>query len=207
MSLVTKQTRLFVHRLYPGVRFFGAKPPKEDPLTLMERPKPLYIKEIHEPKYLELLKPQIPFYELVNIQVRGYDYVVLEQYVRFVQKTAKNLGITLNKFWGVPAQHIKQDAYQPASELVVGSETVRIHERTVQVKHLTSKVCSIFVEVLRSTKPPLVTLKISEHTPEDEEVRYIPDLMLMGMEKELEELKNTPVSVLSTTTQQKKKQK
>lgn len=28
-----------------------------------------YEKRYHEPEYLDLLKPQIPFYELINVQV------------------------------------------------------------------------------------------------------------------------------------------
>lgn len=181
-------------RCLPGSRFFSFK---GDPSAPVEKAAPLYLKKYHEPKYLELLKPQIPFYELVNFKVRGYDHVVLEEYVRFIQKTASHLSINHTKFWAVPPVSLKQDTLQATSELVSSSETVKIHERTVQVKHMTSKVCSIFLDAVKAAKPPLVTLHVSEHKQEDEEVRYIPDLLLLGMEKELDELKSQPVSVLT----------
>lgn len=48
--------------------------PFVDPTTWV--PRNIYIKKIHEPDYLELLKPEIPFYELVNCQVSALKVVV-----------------------------------------------------------------------------------------------------------------------------------
>jgi len=186
-------------------RSFGSKSPKPvDPSTL-PKANHLYIKEIHEPKYLELLKPRIPFYDFVNIQVKGYDYVVLEEYVKFIQKTAKHLKLNMHDFWGVPAVSMKQDNYQPASQLISSTETVKIHERTVQLKQITCKDCSILIEAVQAGKPPLVSLKVSQHDSDDEEWRYIPDMMLKGFEQELVELQDQPVSVLTTAKTTKKK--
>lgn len=63
------------------------------------------------------------------------------------------------------------------------------------MKHVTSRNMSIFIEAIQAGKPPGVLIKVKRHEPQDEEVRYIPDLKLAEMEKELEEWKQ-PVSVL-----------
>lgn len=202
MNSLTKHSRLIFPRLFFAVRFKGVKGGPE-PINEAERQKPLYMKRYHEPKYLELLKPQIPFYELVNVKVQGYDYAVLEEYVQFIQRTAKTLKITQHKYWGVPAVSIRQDCLHHASELVSGSEVVKIHERTIQFKHMTSKICSLFLEAIQAGKPPLVSLHVVEHQPYAEEVRYIPDLLLKSMEDELADLKDTPVSVLGPVKKKK----
>jgi len=33
------------------------------------------IKDVHEPKYLDYLKPQIPYYPLLNVQVSNHSIV------------------------------------------------------------------------------------------------------------------------------------
>lgn len=166
--------------------------------------KPLYLKQLHEPKYLQLLRPGIPFYELVNVRVRGFDFPVLEAYVRFVQQICKDLKLTTNKFWGVPAVSMRFDSYQPASELVSNSDVVKIHERTLQIKYMTSCTAAIFIETIMCGKPPGVVIRMACHEAHDDDVRYIRDLQLEALEKDLETLKSEPVSVL---TQVKKKKK
>jgi len=99
---------------------------------------------------------------------------------------------------------LRQDSYKQNSEIVTSSEVVKIYERYVQVKHLTSKVCPLFVEAVQAAKPPGVTLYIAPHTQVDEDFRYIPDLQLEALEKELEELKQ-PISLLAPVKKTGKK--
>jgi ribosomal protein S10 len=204
-SIIIRRSRLWSPCFSIVIRHKGVYAGPGQPISAADRPKALYLKQYHEPKYLELLKPQIPFYDVVNVKVRGYDYAVLEEYIRFIQRTAKTLNIKLQDFWALPAVSIKQESLHHASEMVSGSETIKIHERTVQVKHMTSKICSIFIEAIQAAKPTLVTLHLSEHSNDAEEARYIPDLMLKSMEEELTELKETPVSVLSPAVKKKVK--
>lgn len=181
------------------VRSFAAI--ADDPAATFTAPKsPIYIKELHEPKYLELLKPAIPYYENVNIRVRGFDYPILESYIRFIQQICKDLKLKNSNFWGVPAVSMRQDSYKPASELVANSDVVKTHERTVQIKYMTSTHAAIFAEAILAAKPPGVVIRMAIHEVKDDDDRYIPDLQLQAMEKELVALKNETISVLTQTT-------
>lgn len=39
------------------------------------------------------MKPKIPLYPTINIQVKGYDYPVLEQFQKLVHQLAENMDI------------------------------------------------------------------------------------------------------------------
>jgi large subunit ribosomal protein L48 len=45
---------------------------------------------VYEPEYLDSLKPDIPEYEEINVQIKGYDFAVLESFQKFVHTTAEN---------------------------------------------------------------------------------------------------------------------
>uniref|UniRef100_V5IF99 Uncharacterized protein n=1 Tax=Ixodes ricinus TaxID=34613 RepID=V5IF99_IXORI len=51
------------------------------------------IMKYHEPEYLQYLKPPLPVYDgLVNVQLKGYDFTVLENNARKVAKIAALFG-------------------------------------------------------------------------------------------------------------------
>ena len=202
-TVMWSTSRLVLRRL--PLSFLSRSFAKEVEVAAPQAPvKALYLKQLHEPKYLALLKPRIPFYDRVNLRLRGLDYPVLEDYARFVQKLCKDLRLEVCGFWGVPAVSLRLDSYQAASELVINSDVVKIHERTVQVKHLTSCTTSTLIDAMMCTRPPGVEVRVARHTVDDEDVRFIPDLQLQALEKELEELRSEPVSVLSPVKKKKK---
>ncbi|XP_022235533.1 uncharacterized protein LOC106475790 isoform X1 [Limulus polyphemus] len=47
----------------------------------------------YEPEYLELLKPSVPLYEVLNVQVKGHDFAVLEQFAKYVHNIALKMDI------------------------------------------------------------------------------------------------------------------
>lgn len=63
----------------------------------------------------------------------------------------------------------------------------------LQVVDLPSTIGSIFFEVLQTTLPEGVTMTVHEHKEEYEELRYIPDVQLLELKSQLQELKNPNV--------------
>lgn len=51
---------------------------------------------VYEPEYLDHLKPDIPEYEEINVQIKGYDFAVLESFQKFVHVTAENMSIEVS---------------------------------------------------------------------------------------------------------------
>jgi large subunit ribosomal protein L48 len=45
---------------------------------------------------LDSLKPDIPEYEEINVQIKGYDFAVLESFQKFVHTTAENMNIEVS---------------------------------------------------------------------------------------------------------------
>lgn len=45
--------------------------------------------------YLQELTPKYPVYPCVNLQVKGYDFAILESYQRFLHRTADSLDLDI----------------------------------------------------------------------------------------------------------------
>ncbi len=52
-----------------------------------------------------------------------------------------------------------------------------------------STAAQILIDIIQTNLPEGVTLTVKEHTVEDDDVRYIPDVELKNLRKELEEIK------------------
>lgn len=51
---------------------------------------------VYEPDYLDLLKPNIPEFKEVNVQMKGYDFAVLESFQKLVHSIADNMDIEIS---------------------------------------------------------------------------------------------------------------
>lgn len=51
---------------------------------------------VYEPDYLDMLQPDVPEYEEVNVQMKGYDFAVLESFQTFVHNIAENMDIDVS---------------------------------------------------------------------------------------------------------------
>ncbi|XP_054153860.1 probable 28S ribosomal protein S10, mitochondrial [Oppia nitens] len=153
------------------------------------------IKGVDEPKYLDYLKPQIPYYSLINVQIRGYDFAVLESYGRYIHILLNKLGVNVVKYWCSPHQSIKYESLKPQSEVSESQFTLNLYERNVQIEHLSAKMAPLLLEILYSSAPVGVQLNVHPHHHIlHEENRFIPDLQLAAFKAELKELKGSQES-------------
>lgn len=51
---------------------------------------------VYEPEYLDMLKPNVPEYEKINVQMKGYDFAILESFQKFVHSIANNMDIEVS---------------------------------------------------------------------------------------------------------------
>ncbi|GFG39240.1 hypothetical protein Cfor_00716 [Coptotermes formosanus] len=143
---------------------------------------------IYEPDYLETGKSKIPLYNTLNIQLKGYDFPVLESYQGFVHHIGEIMGIEVADGWATPAQHLQVQRFKPQSTLVDTEYKMTVYERNVQVVDLPSTIGSIFFEVLQTALPEGLSMTVHEHKEEHEEVRYVPDVQLLELKSQLEDL-------------------
>nr|XP_053649870.1 39S ribosomal protein L48, mitochondrial-like [Cherax quadricarinatus] len=123
-----------------------------------------------EPPYLDAGGPEIPEYSLVNVQMKGYDFTVLEHYGKWVHNTALNMGLDVEDSWATPPKAFIQ----------------KYKNKTLA--DLTSVMAPLFIEVIQAGLPQGVKLTVQEHIPEHTQVRYIPDLELRDLHKQLTDL-------------------
>ncbi|XP_076354115.1 mitochondrial ribosomal protein L48 isoform X2 [Tachypleus tridentatus] len=144
----------------------------------------------HEPEYLELLKPPVPLYDVLDVQVKGYDFAVVEQFAKYVHNIALKMDIEVEDSWATPSQSLHVTNFKPESTVVENSYHLNIYERNVQVSGLSATIAPTFLEVIQKSLPEGVNFCVQLHQQEFEEMRYIPDLQLEDFKRQLDEIKN-----------------
>lgn len=148
---------------------------------------------LHEPQYLEDLKPKVGFYELLNLQLKGYDYAVLEKYQGYLHKTMTRLQIEVTNAWSAPCKELDLSVLGDRSTAVESNYKIKIYERNLQMKNALVTKLPILIEIINMTSPPGVSFNIKQHTLEDEERLYFKDSVLEKLKKDLQELQETPL--------------
>ncbi|XP_065340963.1 large ribosomal subunit protein mL48 [Cloeon dipterum] len=138
-----------------------------------------------EPEYLEAMKSKVPLYDTLNIQMKGYDYPLLESYQKFVHTIASNMDIDVEECWATPPQNFKINTFKPNSTVLDKEFKLSLYERNVQIVDMPTTLYPILLSALSASVPEGVTVTVHEHDPEHEEVRYIPDLELKDLKDQL----------------------
>lgn len=84
------------------------------------------------------MKPKIPLYDTLNIQLRGYDYPVLENFQKLVNKIVKAMEINVEDSWAVPAHSLQVITYKPKTDVINSQYKLKLFERTVQITDISS---------------------------------------------------------------------
>lgn len=149
--------------------------------------------KIHEPPYLEGLKPKVGYYELLNLQLKGYDFVVLEKYQSYLHKTMKKMEFNVVKTWSVPHQELEIENLVHRTSAIENSYRIKIYERNLQMKDALVTKLPILIDIINMTTPPGISFNINRHSSADEDRIYFRDSVLEKLQEELQELKDTPL--------------
>jgi large subunit ribosomal protein L48 len=138
-----------------------------------------------EPDYLDSAVPQIPTYPEINIQMKGYDFDILESYQSFVHNLVENIGVNVSDAWVTPAKSYKLSTYLPGGTRIKTEYNLNIYERNVQVTNLRSIDAPVLIDSIRAGLPTGVQLSLHLHQQEDYEERFIPDPFINSIRTEL----------------------
>eukprot|EP00088_Acartia_fossae_P042279 TRINITY_DN44364_c0_g1_i1.p1 TRINITY_DN44364_c0_g1~~TRINITY_DN44364_c0_g1_i1.p1 ORF type:complete len:250 (-),score=27.35 TRINITY_DN44364_c0_g1_i1:105-854(-) len=138
-----------------------------------------------EPDYLDSAVPLIPTYPPINIQLKGYNFDVLESYQSYVHNLAENMGIDVEEAWATPPKSTKISTFAKGGTRVHDEFSLHMYERNVQVVNMRSVDAPILIDTIRSTLPEGVQLSFHEHLQEHYEERYIPDPFINSVRAEL----------------------
>ncbi|XP_051174576.1 uncharacterized protein LOC127290185 [Leptopilina boulardi] len=142
---------------------------------------------LYEPDYLKALKPKIPIYPTINLQIRGYDFPVVEKYQGFVHKFVDQLDIEVEESWALPPREYHIKKYKPRSTFLDDEYKFNIYERNIQMSNITSITLPILMRILEATLPMGVNIVVDNFDPNKELTRFIPDTDLIKLKDELAE--------------------
>ncbi|OAD59681.1 39S ribosomal protein L48, mitochondrial, partial [Eufriesea mexicana] len=142
---------------------------------------------IYEPPYLKQKEPEIPIYPVLNIQLKGYKYPLLESYQSFIHKLAKVLQFTVDDSAPFPHREYKIKRFKQGSTVVDAEYNLKIYERNMQISNVTSVRCPIIIRILEATLPEGVSLSIDQYDPVMQKKRIIPNKMLLDLKESLNE--------------------
>jgi len=150
-----------------------------------------------EPDYLDAAGLTPPAHPKLNIQLKGYDFDILESFQSYVHNLAENLGIDVSESWATPCTSFNAHIYAPQSTKVASSYSMNIYERNVQLSDVLSTDLPVLIEAVRKTLPEGVSMSVHEHKVDHFEERYIPDPLIISVREELEVIEASRNAVLA----------
>ncbi|CAL1678066.1 unnamed protein product [Lasius platythorax] len=164
--------------------------PLRHPLIRKTLSAKFYTGSLYEPDYLETGKSKFPLLPTINIQIKGYDYSVLECYQTFMSKLADIMQIDVDNSWALPPQELKIQRYKTGTTAVISEYNLKIYERHIQMSEVSSIKSSILIRALEASLPQGVILNVDVFDPATEQKRYVPDKELLDLKSTLDTLKN-----------------
>lgn len=143
------------------------------------------VNKTFEPDYLDSAVPPIPTYPTINIQMKGYNFDVLESFQSYVHNLAENMGISVQEAWVTPAKSTKVSTFAAGGTRVDNEFTLNLFERNVQVVNLRSVDAPILIDCIQASLPEGVQLSLHNHLQEHYEDRFIPDPFINSIRDEL----------------------
>ncbi|GAB1868383.1 39S ribosomal protein L48, mitochondrial [Camponotus japonicus] len=164
-------------------------PNKQHPLIRKTLSAKFYTGSLYEPDYLQTGKSKFPLLPTINIQIKGYDYSVLECYQTFISKLADIMQIDIDNSWALPPEKWKIQKYKTGTTAVLSEYKLKIYERHVQMSEVSTIKYSILIRALEASLPQGITLNINAFDPALEKKRYVPDKQLLDLKSSLSTLK------------------
>ncbi|XP_056156852.1 39S ribosomal protein L48, mitochondrial [Lampris incognitus] len=137
-------------------------------LSLKEAPKKK--KDRHQMK--QIMPATDTEYATLNVQVSGYDMVVVEHYSQYIHNLSNRLGIKVGDSYALPTKSTEIMLMQEQGTKLYVEGVLKTHERVVQLNNLNTTLCPIFIDILLQNQPEGVQLSVKEHTEVDYHARF-----------------------------------
>lgn len=106
----------------------------------------------YDPPYLNK-KPPFPNYDLLNINLKGYDATSLDTYFKYVDKLCKSFKLDVVEAYCMPARSQKVKTYQPFSSNLDKEYKLQVYHRVVRIQHLKSTLAPFLFEAIQLNLP------------------------------------------------------
>lgn len=136
---------------------------------------------------------KIDHYDLLDLQLKGYDFAVLEKYQSYLHRTMKKMDIHVTNGWSAPHQELQVETLRDLTTAVDNAYKLKIYERNLQMKDALVTKLSLLIDIIHMTSPPGVSFSIHRHSSSDDDRLYFRDSVLEKLKQDLQELKDTPL--------------
>lgn len=143
------------------------------------------VRKTFEPDYLDAEGAVIPIYPALNVQVKGYDFHLLESFQSFVHNVAENMGVDVESAWATPPKTYNVSTFHEGGTRIRDVNNLSQYERNVQFVGLRSIDAPILFDIMRTCLPEGVEMSVHPHKQEHYEQRWIPDPFIDGIRQEL----------------------
>ncbi|KAH9509322.1 hypothetical protein Btru_046772 [Bulinus truncatus] len=138
-----------------------------------------------EPDNLKL-EPDVPEFSALHIRLKGYDYAVLESYLKYLHQAMESIFNLENDAWPSPARTSEARIFHTRSTVVKDKYNLRKYDRTVLIENVQTFRVPILLEYIRRNCPEGVEVALKEPSQEEEEFRYVPDYDVIQLRSEKE---------------------
>lgn len=147
--------------------------------------------KFYDPPYLNK-EPPFPNYELLNINIHGYDFAVLDTYYKYLERLCNSFKVNVVEAYAMPCRSFKIKTYQPFSSNLDKEYKLNNYHRVVRIKNLKSTLAPFLFETIELNLPEGVQLSVTVPTVEEDEFRYVPDIELNELKQKLAEYTKKP---------------
>jgi ribosomal protein S10 len=151
--------------------------------------------KFYDPPYLNK-KPPFPNYELLNINIKGYDATSLQTCFKYIEKLCKSLKIEVVEAYCMPSRSYKIKTYQPFSTNLDKEYKLNKFHRVVKIQNLKSTLAPFLFETIQLNLPEGVQLSVAIPNKDEDEFRYVPDIELNELKEKYSEMSKKPVDEL-----------
>lgn len=142
--------------------------------------------KFYDPPYINK-EPPFPNYELININIHGYDYSVLDTFFKYLERLCNSLKVDVVEAYAMPCRNYKIKTYQPFSATLDREFKLNNYHRVVRIQSLKSTMAPLLFEAIQMNLPMGVQLNVTVPTEEEDEFRYVPDIELNELKQKLED--------------------
>ncbi|KAG8431412.1 hypothetical protein GDO86_018873, partial [Hymenochirus boettgeri] len=111
-------------------------------------------------------------YGSLNLQVSGYDMVLVEHYSQYVHNLCNRLSVKVQESYAKPTKTKEVMLMQEQGTKMFVDSVLMTHERVVQVTGLSATLAPMVLEILMMNQPEGVQLLVKEHTEADYQIRF-----------------------------------
>lgn len=131
----------------------------------------------------------MPTYDIINIEITGYDYPIIESYQKLVHQACDNLEMSVADCWALPAKEETVTKFKPETSTVDATYTMRTFKRVVQLEQVKAHQLPLLTRIIQAGLPEGVKFSIMEHVTDiHDKERYVPDKELIDLKQELTDI-------------------